>query len=532
MSKKLYSILAGIASEMGAKELIFKVEVPKEKSHGDLSSNLALALAQKIKKSPLDLAEEIVERLDQDKDLKEDFEKIEAVAPGFINFYYSKKYLSLQVLRIIKERNSYGSVDIGKGKKASVEYVSANPTGPLHIGNARGGPLGDIIANVLSKAGYKVTREYLHNDVGGQVEKLGETIYYTLNPEEKPQDLELQYKGSYIKDLSKQVQDQSKNDLNPKKAGELAVEIMLKGILSVSEKMGIKFDKVTKESELQKDVPEALKKIEGNLKKQEGALWFAPNDEFLKDRETVVRKSNGELTYFASDIVYHERKLSSNDLVIDVLGSNHSGHVPKLLAIVAALGYDVSNFRPILYQYVRLKGESGVLKMSKREGNIVEAKEVLDEVGRDAFRFFLAMQNPNSHIDFDVELAKKKASENPVFYVQYAHTRIASIFAKTESKDLSDESVSELREKEEIELIRVLLQLPSLVENISQNFAINLLTNYATEVATAMHRFYEKHQVLNVERELKEARLALLKATQITLKNTLDLLGVSAPEKM
>src|SRR3989344_3255060 len=542
MTKKLYSILTTLASEMGAKEPNFKVEFPKDKSHGDLSSNIALALFKNSKSqysSPLALAKDLVEKLEKQKEILEDFEKIEAVEPGFVNFYYSNKYLSAQTQKIIEEDKEYGSIDIGKGKSASVEYVSANPTGPLHIGNARGGPMGDIIANVLNKAGYKVTREYLHNDVGGQVEKLGESIYYVLNSSEKPKDYEIQYKGEYVYDLAKKVntklhtQKLSKDEFI-KEAGKIAVEAMLLEILEDCKLMGINFDKVTKESELQKDIPKVLDKLKSSLKTSEGALWFAPSDEYLKDRETVVRKSNGKYTYFASDIVYHNQKLMQSDVVIDILGANHSGHVPKLFAIAKALGHDPENLKVILYQNVRLKKGQETFKMAKRLGNIVTAREVLQEVGKDAFRFFLSMQNNQSHIDFDIELAKKKANENPVFYVQYAYTRICSIFAKIKDNksNLKSANLELLKEKEELDLMRTLLQFPSLIEQVSHNFAVNLITNYSLELATAFHRFYEKHQVLSVQSELKNARLALLKATQITLKNTLDLLGISAPEKM
>lgn len=535
LKEKIYSILEDLASEMGGGEAAFTLERPKEKSHGDLSSNIALVMAKKLKNSPTKIAQGFVEKLKENRELNGSIEKIEAVAPGFINFYFSKEYLSAQIQEIIAQGDTYGSTDKGSGKKVSVEFVSANPTGPLHIGNARGGPLGDIIANVFLKAGYGVTREYLHNDVGGQVEKLGEAIFYELNPAEKPEDYQAQYKGDYIKDLAKEVSKALEKELNPQKAGELAVEIMLRQILEDCKLMGIKFDKVTKESELRKEVPAALDKLKASLKENEGALWFAPSDEFLKDRETVVRKSNGEYTYFASDIAYHSVKLSQNDMVIDILGVNHSGHVPKLFAIAKALGFDPQILKVILYEFVRLKKGEEALKMSKREGNIVTAREVINQVGVDAFRFFLAMQNPSGHIDFDLELAKKKASDNPVFYVQYAYTRISSIFSKLKTQNLklkNEADLSLLKEKEEIDLVRLLLVLPQILEDVTGNFAVNLITNYASELATAFHRFYEKHQVLSSKQDLLDARLALLKATQITLKNTLDILGISAPEKM
>ncbi len=536
-NEKIYSILQSLALGLGAKEAEFLIENPKEKSHGDLSSNLALILAKQLEKSPMEIANLIVEKLLKQKDLGEYFNKIEAVSPGFINFYFSKQYLASKIDEIISLGSSYGSLDIGRNKKVSVEFVSANPTGPLHIGNARGGPLGDSIANVLSKAGYKVTREYLHNNVGGQVDHLGEAIYFTIHPDQKPENYEVQYQGEYIKDLAKIVEEQidKHTDYSQsefiKKAGEIAVEIMLAEILKDCELMGIKFDKVTKESDLRKDVDKVLPKIKNYLKENEGALWFAPNDEFLKDRETVVRKSNGEFTYFASDIVYHNEKMSQNDIVIDILGANHSGHVPRLQAVVKALGFDPNNFKTILYQWIRLKRGNEIVKMSKRAGTFVTAREVLDEVGRDAFRFFLLTPRSQTHMDFDLELAKKKVSQNPVFYVQYAYSRICSVFKNTK-ESFSDGDLSLLKEKEEIDLIRTLINLPNLVEEVSRSLEVNVFCNYALQIANLFHKFYETHRVISDNKELTKARLALLKATQVTLKNTLNLLGVSAPEKM
>lgn len=545
--EKIYSILQTIASEMGVKDAEFLVERPKDESHGDFASNIGLTLFARIKnqelriKNPIELAEKIVSILNTKYKIQDTFEKVEAVKPGFINFYLSQNYLQNQIQNIIEKGNYYGSLQIGKGKTASVEFVSANPTGPLHIGNARGGPLGDTIANVLSKVGYQVTREYLHNDVGGQIERLGEAIYFTIHPDQKPKDYEVQYQGEYIKELAESVKESlegeefSQEEFIEKAAG-IAVLLILEEILKDCKDMGIKYDVIRKESDLRHVAPAALEKIKRVLKEKDGALWFAPAsnaaspDAFLKDRETVVKKSNGELTYFASDIAYHKEKFEKADLVVDILGANHSGHVPRLQAAVNALGFDVANFKVILYQWVRLKRGEEIVKMSKRAGNFVTAREVLDEVGKDAFRFFLLTPRSQTHMDFDLELAKKRASENPVYYVQYAYTRISSIFAKNQESGGADLSL--LKTKEEIDLIRKLLVFPYLVEETAQSLEVNSLTTYALELATAFHKFYEANQVISKDEALTKARLALLKATQVTLKNTLDLLGVSAPEKM
>ncbi|MGA2967992.1 MAG: arginine--tRNA ligase [Candidatus Levyibacteriota bacterium] len=546
--EKIYSILKKIAAEMGAGDIDFSVERPKEAAHGDFSSNIALTLLARIKnqesriKNPLDLAEKIVTILNSEYLIhNSDFDRVEIAPPGFINFYLSKIYLQNQVQNIVEIGDEYGSSTLGKGKKASVEFVSANPTGPLHIGNARGGPLGDSIANVLSKVGYSVKREYLHNDVGGQVDRLGETIYFTIHPDQKPADYEMQYLGEYIKELAQQVKDEledNQEDLSQaefiEKAGNIAVELILTEILRDCEAMGIKFDKVRKESDLRKEAPQVLAKIKKFIKEKDGAEWFAPADEFLKDRETVVQKSDGQFTYFASDIVYHNEKMQQNDLVIDVLGANHSGHVPRLKAVVKALGFNADDLRVTLYQWVRLKKGKKVLKMSKRAGNFVTAREVLDEVGKDAFRLFLLTPKSSTHMDFDLELAKKRASDNPVFYVQYAYSRICSIFKKSQIPNPNSQNadLSLLKTEEEILLIRHLLKLPYLIEEAVKTLEVNPLTTYAMEIAMLFHKFYETQKVISENQKLTQARLALLKATQITLKNTLSLLGVNAPEHM
>lgn len=535
--EKIYSIINTLALSLGVKDVKFLIEVPKEKSHGDLSSNIALVLAKDLKKSPMEIANLLCESLQKENDLRQYFDKVETIEPGFINFYFSKQYLVSQISEIINLGSSYGSLDIGKNKKVSVEFVSANPTGPLHIGNARGGPLGDVIANVFAKAGFKVTREYLHNNVGGQVDRLGEAIYFNIHPDQKPENYEVQYQGEYIKELSVMAEERMNNhdDLSKEqfiqKAGQLAVAIMLEEILKDCKQMGIKFDRVRNESDLKREVESVLPKINKYLKEKEGALWFAPNDEFLKDRETVVRKSNGEYTYFASDIVYHYEKMSLNDLVIDVLGANHSGHVPRLQAVVKAFGFAPDNLKVILYQWIRLKRGEEIVKMSKRAGTFVTAKEVLDEVGRDAFRFFLLMPRSQTHMDFDLDLARKKASDNPVFYIQYAYSRICSVFKKND-QDFKNADLSLLTQKEEMDLIRRLITFPNLVEKVSRTLEVNAFCNYALEIANLFHKFYESQRVLSEDKELTKARLVLLKATQITLKNTLDLLGVNAPESM
>jgi arginyl-tRNA synthetase len=589
--------------------------------NGDYSTNAAMKLATILKQSPVDIARKLADSLRKQGYV----EKVEVAGPGFVNIWIKDSVWQSQVEKVLIDIDRYGANMAGKGKKARVEFVSANPTGPLHFGNARGGPIGDTLARVLEFSGWDVLREYIHNDIGEQVRKLGESIQNVANGQ-KLEDQE--YKGEYIRELATvilgtsgartpesnishpELVSGSKNKshgfpIESGMTGKTAVEVgkqatdqMLDETLADCEAMGIKFDQVYPESgfvqsgDTERAIAELGKK--GFIKDKDGAKWFAPhlrqgsggqaNDEFLKDRETVVVKSDGSYTYFSNDIAYHKIKFSEGyDLVIDVFGANHHGHVPRLQAVIKALGGDVSKFHVILYQWVRFKKGGQLVAMSKRSGNFVTAKEVLEMVGADAVRFFILMHDPNSHIDFDLDLAKEKSNKNPVFYVQYAHARISSILAKSRSTVIlgsearfasearratpeekfrftkSDSGQARMTKVKgqadykllatdyELNLIKKISKLPELVEDISQNFGVNALTTYATELADSFHKFYENCRVLpevkrveeaekvegeEVTPELTVARLTLLEATKITLANTLGLLGISAPEKM
>ncbi len=500
---------------------------------GDFATNVALRLTSfaqgrgAVKQSPLEFAKVLTDSL---KDLPY-VEKLEVAGPGFINFFIKPEVWQKEVTDVLKTGEKYGSNQIGKGKKARVEFVSANPTGPLHFGNARGGPIGDALASVLEFCGYKVVREYVHNDIGGQVDKLGESVF---NVAAGANLADQQYKGQYVRDLANKI----KGVKDAKEAGEKAVDLLFAGIKKDCLDMGIKFAEFYPESQFMASgaTKRALFKIKRFLKEKDRAVWFAPSDEFLGDRETVVIKSDGNYTYFANDIAYHNLKFESDpDLVIDIFGANHHGHVPRLQAAIKALGYDVSRFHVVLYQWVRFINLETLEKvmMSKRLGTFVTAREVLDGVGRDALRFFILMHDPSSHIDFDLSLAMRKTKENPVYYVQYAHARISSILAK--SKDKSQKSkvdYSLLTTNYELDLIKQITRLPELVEDIAQSFAVHRLTAYATDLADSFHRFYENCRVIGEKEDLQEARLGLIMATKIVLANTLKLLGIAAPEKM
>ncbi len=512
---------------------------PDNPEYGDYSTNVALKLASRIKQSPREFAKKLADRLKRQPYV----EKLEVADPGFLNFFIKGEVWQKQVGEVLKQGDKFGSNDFGKGKSARVEFVSANPTGPLHFGNARGGPIGDVLASVLEFCGFRVLREYYHNDIGGQVVKLGQSI---INVKRGGDLNDQEYKGEYILDLIKQIKKISNFKFqisNSKKAGEVAVAIVLEDVIKDCQDMGINFDKIYKESEFISSgkTEKALKALEKKkaLKKHEGATWFAPHDKWLNDRETVVVKSDGDFTYLANDVAYHKLKFEDKaELVIDVLGSNHHGHVPRLRAVVESLGYDTDKFKVILYQWVRFKSTGELIKMSKRSGTFVTAREVLDEIGRDVLRFFILMHDAATHIDFDLDLAKEKSAKNPVYYVQYAHARIASILSKAKrlatnaKKAESTVNFELLTDLHELALIKQVSRLPELVEDIAWNFAVNQLTTYAVGLADSFHKFYENIRVLEENREVREARLALITATKITFENTLKLLGVSAPSKM
>lgn len=532
---KILSDLKKVVEDLGFPTTDILLSISKNPQFGDYSTNIALQLAKlKLpngKQSPVEIANEIskkIGRLDY-------LEKIEVAGGGFINFFVKKEFLTKALGEILKFGEEYGKSDFGNGKKARVEYVSANPTGPLHIGNARGGPLGDVIASVLASQGYQVLREYLDNNVGEQVKALGATIKAKYHGNLVAGS---QYQGEYVDELVKEMEE-GIEDADDEGAGRMAVELLFEEIMTDCRSMGIKFDLIAHESKLKDDAPGVIEKLKQArvVKEKDGALWLAPSDEFLKDRETVIQKSDGGYTYLTADIVYHKMKFESGaDLIVDVFGSNHHGHVPRLRAAMSALGFDPERLEVILYQYVRVKRGSDIVKMSKRAGNFITAREVLDEVGKDAFRFYLLRFTPQTHMDFDLELVKQQSKDNPVYYVQYAHARMSNIIVKSEEgkgRSLKGADYSQLKHPTELNLIKHLLMFPDLVSELAVNLQVHQLTEYAITLADLFHKFYESCPVLQAEREgLKEARLALVKASKTTLANTLNLLGVSAPERM
>lgn len=508
----------------------FDVSQTSRESFGDYSTNVLLLLSSLgSKQSPKDAAKDFIPRLEK----KLDVSKVQFSDPGFINIHVGPKQIQRFIQKIVEEDKEFGKLELNKGKRARVEFISANPTGPLHIGNARGGPLGDVISSVLESTGFKVTREYYDNNVGAQVEIFVENLQKLMDGDSK----EGQYTGTYYKELSRKFKSTEKKDLK-----KLVIKELFAEIVGDSKDIGIKFDEIQHEADLQsskatEEVVDYLKS-KGVTKEKDDALWFAPNDEFLQDRDAVLVRSNGSFTYFADDIAYHKKKFESGaELIINVLGSNHHGHVPRLYAAIKALGFDVKKYEVVLYQYVRVRKGKDIVKMSKRAGDYVTAREVLDEVGRDAFRFYLLSHSPNTHMDFDLQQAKEKNESNPVFYVQYAHARCSNILKRAQEEGFTQEKFSKadlslLNEPQELALAKKLLKLPELVEDVSVSLSVHQLTTYSVEVADLLHKYYERYRVIGEKEDIMKARLNLILTTKIVLQNTLSLLGVSAPEKM
>ncbi len=547
IKQELQNTIKQVVKELYSLNVEPVIERPAVEEHGDYSTNIAMVLAGQLKRKPLEIAGELKGKL-----RITNYElQIEVANPGFLNFTFEDSILLNSLKEIISTGEKYGNSGLGKGRKVNVEFVSANPTGPLHIGNFRGGPLGDVIAAVLEKVGYEITREYYHNDLGEQVRKLGESILYWQKKAagEEYAFPEGGYEGEYIKSLSatlsskvkiqnsKKIQKPKANGEKPEELGKQAVEVYFHQALEISKQVGINFDVVSKESEIKEkgktqEALEILKK-KGYLKEKEGAVWFAKEDEHLGDRECVVIKSNGEPTYFGNDLGYHLDKYERGfDKVIDIWGANHSGHVARMKSAMDALGFGADWLELPLYQWVSVLRSGKPVAMSKRKGNFVTAKEVLDEVGKDALRWFFLSRDANTHIQFDLDLAKEQSKKNPVYYVQYAYARIFSLMKKSGINNYELRITSKTCQitSEERSLIRELLYFPQLIEELAETLAVHKLTLYATKLADKFHKFYENCQVIGSKQESQ--RLAILKSTQTVLLNTFSLLGVSAPEKM
>ena len=524
-----------------------QVERPGNSEHGDFATNLPLRLARATRINPLELAQSLSAHIATGDVI----ERVEAAPPGFINFYLRESWLQQQVEVVRQAGSEYGNSSYGRGRKIMVEFVSVNPTGPVHVGHTRGAVLGSALANILDAVGYDVTREYYVNDAGNQMQLFYRSVLaaYKKTLGREAEMPEKGYEGEYIFDLAKEIADSEGTkflNLNEGQAlreiGDIGREKMVDAIRDDLFAIGVEFDNWFSERTLFQgdDYDAAIGLLHDNhyLSERDGAVWF--NSTMLgDDKDNVVVRSSGEPTYFASDIAYHYNKFLQRgyDSVVNIWGADHQGHVPRMKSAVEALGIERDRLTVLISQMVTLKSEGEVLRVSKRTGNLVTLKELAEEVGTDACRFFFLARTPSTQMEFDLELAKKESSENPVYYVQYAHARNTSILslARDRNIDWSQGDVSLLTHPAELELIRAMLQFPELVDQMAENLEPHHLPHYATELANSFHNFYENCRVVSSNDDdvaMTSARLKLVESAQIVFHRSLDLMGMTAPERM
>ena len=524
-----------------------EVDEPKAEAHGDFSTNIAMVMASVQKMPPRKIAEVITRHIEDPEGI---LEKSEIAGPGFINFFL-KPAVWHPVLREIHEADTrYGATDIGKGQKFQVEFVSSNPTGPLHVGHGRGAAIGDAVANILSFCGYDVQKEYYINDSGRQIHTLGQSVFlrYQEMLGQKVKFPDECYQGDYIRDLAAEIKSQKGDALlgQPEEealmiCARFAAGKILDGIRDDLKLFGVEFDCWFSEQSLYDSgrVDQILDifRNQGIIYEKDGALWFKTSD-FGDEKDRVVVKNNGETTYFASDIAYHQDKYDRGfERVVDVWGADHHGYIPRMKAAVEASGHRRDQFDVILVQLVNLLRAGEPVAMSTRAGKFETLKDVINEVGRDAARFIFLTRHYESALDFDLEVAKQKSNDNPVYYVQYVHARISSIVRKGNEQGTcevswDDKAVAQLIEPEEIDLIKTLARYPDVLAGSAKSMEPHRVTYYLMDLASAFHAYYNKHRVLTDDPQLRCGRLNLVLAVQKVIRNGLTLLGVSAPDSM
>jgi arginyl-tRNA synthetase len=537
-------VKANLATEEQIPDVI--LEIPKEKAHGDYSTNMAMQLARVAKKAPRMIAEALIENFDRSK---ASIEKIELAGPGFINFYMNNAYLTDLIPTVLEAGEKYGETMVGGKQKVQVEFVSANPTGDLHLGHARGAAVGDSLCNILAKAGYDVSREYYINDAGNQINNLAlsvEARYFQALGQDKPMP-EDGYHGADIigigKSLAEEFGDKYVN-VDEQERFEFFREYGLKYEMAKLQKdledFRVSFDVWYSETSLYKNgkIDEALKVLRerGYIYEEEGATWLRSTD-FGDDKDRVLIKQDGSYTYLTPDIAYHKDKLDRGfEKLINIWGADHHGYIPRMKAAIQSLGYAADALEVEIIQLVHLYKNGEKMKMSKRTGKAVTMRDLVDEVGLDATRYFFAMRSSDTHMDFDLDLAVSESNENPVYYAQYAHARICSILRSGEEQGIKvdkNADFSLIGAEKEIELLKKLGEFPQAVGEAALKRVPHRVTNYIMELASTFHSFYNAEKVLDSEQpERTKARLALIKTVQITLRNALALIGVSAPEKM
>ena len=520
------------------------VEKPQNLEHGDFATAVPLKLARVVGQQPMDIAKKLVKEISSSAVI----EKVWVASPGFINIAIKDSWLSNQVQEILDANGKYGDSDLGLEKKVQIEFVSANPTGPLHVGHGRGAVLGSTLSNILSAAGYSVTREYYVNDSGSQIDAFVSSLYARYK-QVLGQDVDMppgSYMGEYMIDLANQVVEDVGGKLLaiPEtealgKLKDIGLGKVLDGIKTDLSDLKVDFDEWFAESELyvSGQYKETMAKLEANgyVAIKDGATWFV-STALGEDKDNVLVRSTGTPTYFASDTAYHYNKLGVRnfDKVIDIWGADHKGHVSRIHAAMSALGLDPDKIHILISQLVTLKRDGEVVRLSKRTGDTISLRDVIDEVGADACRYFFLARGYDSQMEFDLELAKERSQENPVYYIQYAHARISGILRNAEELgiEFSDGDVASLTDKAELGLVKQLIALPDLVEAMAQSLEPHHLPHYALDLATSFHWFYDQCRVITDDSSVTKSRLKLVEASRIVLAKVLQMMGMKAPEKM
>ena len=523
------------------------VEKPKDEKMGDFACNIAMTLARSERKNPKVIAEIIERHIEKGT---AGLDSVEIAGPGFLNLKMSRKFFLDRLADAVEQRNDFGKSNVGQGTKIMIEFVSANPTGPLHIGHGRGAAVGDALARILKKAGYDLKTEYYVNDVGNQMNILGRSTWLRYlellgNDADFPED---HYRGEYIKDIAQLAIDQHGKKFFDKPEGEcvsffkeLAKDNILEGIKKDLSNFRVTFDNWFSEQSLYKNnsVEGAIEWLrnEGHVYDKDGAVWLK-SSAFDDDKDRVIVKKTGEKTYFCSDIAYHQNKIKRGfKKLINLMGADHHGYVPRMEAVLQAMGYDKNIFKILLIQFVSLLRGGEKVAMSTRSGEFETLSDVVNEVGVDAARYYFLMRSSDAHLDFDLELAKQETSENPVFYIQYAHARICSIFRGAEEKGIQfpgngSNDLSLLVEEEEFSIIKAILAFPEVVEKSALALEVHRISHYLLDLVSRFHGYYSRHRVISDDVPLTLARLYLLDGLRITIRNGFDLMGISVPEKM
>jgi len=547
VKKEIVRIIVDSLKTLGIETIpAIEVEVPPRESLGDLATPVAMSLSGILKKPPREIAKELIRSIKE----KPSFEKIDIAGPGFINFTFSKDYLYSEIKNLLRDKEKFLREDMGKGRRVQIEFVSANPTGPLHLGHGRGAATGEALSNLLKAAGYKVEREYYINDAGKQVKLLGLSVFARYKqmlgieysfPEEG-------YRGSYVEEIAKEIINKDRDKYIKADFHEVSeffidysYQVMQSCIKEDLKDFGIAFDTWQSERNLfrEGDVEKVINdlKAKGLIYEKDSATWFK-STAFGDDKDRVIIKQDGEYTYFTSDIAYHRKKVEKKyDELINIWGADHHGYIQRLKAVIEAFGYPQEKLKVLLVQMVTLLRGGKPVQMSKRAGEFVTLKEVMEEVGVDTTKFIFLTRRPDSHLEFDIEVAKSQSSENPVFYVQYAHARINSIFAHAKekginTKNLYDSDVGLLSTTEEMKIIRKLLMYPFTFEGAVTAHEPHRITFFLQELSGLFHHYYNKYRVVDENIELCRARLALCETVRIVLRDGLTILGISTPEKM